>query len=269
MKILENLSLNSEDIEVQTSKFRWIYNYNEYCLDEVNLETMQTVSVEISAPIDDNWYTCICYLPGNKSFCYRGNTMLDHICGIAFIIDEDHKIQVLPSKIITIGYCATFCNNYVYMFGEFCLFRYDLVKRRWEKIIAKLGLSNFCTCISINNMILVAWFDCEDIFIFDLRTCSFSSCPLELGQHSTKVLCRSENAAFLIDFSGLIRESSKNNFYSWAIIGSCMTFDFAIFSVKVFYKNSWYFNIDNAIMKFNLEKKTVKRTNASISYPID
>ncbi|CAG9321861.1 unnamed protein product [Blepharisma stoltei] len=127
MKLLDNLLRN--DQEVESSNFRWIRSNNELDLDEINFETMEKTSYEISSPEDYNaLYTCTCSLPGNKSFCYRGYSRSANQNGIAFIIDEDHKIQILPSEMSTVGYCATYYNNYVYMFGEFSFYRYNLTQ---------------------------------------------------------------------------------------------------------------------------------------------
>ncbi|CAG9321855.1 unnamed protein product [Blepharisma stoltei] len=104
---------------------------------------MEKASYEISSPKDHNELnTCICYLPGNKSFCYRGHSKSTNHNGIAFIIDEDHNIQIIPSKLSTFGYCATYYNNFVYMFGESSLYRYNLINTNWK------NLGNICTLVN-------------------------------------------------------------------------------------------------------------------------
>ncbi|CAG9321856.1 unnamed protein product [Blepharisma stoltei] len=264
MKLLDNLLRDNQ--EVESSNFRWIRSDNELDLEEINLETMEKASYEISSPKDHNeWCTCICSLPGNKSFCYRGYCNYSNH-DIAFIIDEDHKIQILPSKMSTVGYCLTYYNNYFYMFGDSSLCRYNLIKQRWEKLTSNALSDDYCSCISLNGMILVALYDYAYMFIFDLWTFSYSSCTLELEQDSTKILCKYNNVAYLINFSGLIWESDENNLYIWNIISPCNPLYFYTYSIKVFYKNSWYFNMDSVIMKFNLDKKAVSKTSGSISY---
>ncbi|CAG9321857.1 unnamed protein product [Blepharisma stoltei] len=265
MKLLDNLLW--DDQEVESSDFCWIRSDKKFDLDEINLETMKKASYGISSPTDHNEInTCICSLPGNKSFCYRGHSRFANHYGIAFIIDEDNKIQILPSKLSTFGYCATYYNNFVYMFGESSLYRYNLIKQKWKNLGNKCTLGNYCSCISLNGKIFVALYDHIHTFIFDLWTFSYSSCPLRLEQDCTKILCKYNNVAYLIDFSGAIWESDKNYLYIWNIIGHCEPLYFQTYSIQVFYKNSWYFNIDSMIMKFNLDKKTVSKTSGSISY---
>ncbi|CAG9321860.1 unnamed protein product [Blepharisma stoltei] len=265
MKLLDNLLRN--DQEVESSNFRWIRSDKKLDLEEINLETMEKASYGISSPTDYNALnTCICSLPGNKSFCYRGYFNYSNHNGIAFIIDEDHKIQILPSEMSTVGYCATYYNNFVYMFGDSSLCRYNLIKRRWEKLVNKCTSGNCCSCTSLNGMIFVALYDYAYAFIFDLWTFSYSLCNLELEQDCIKIICKYDNVAYLIDFSGLIWESDENDLYIWNIIGPCNPLYFYTYSIKVFYKNSWYFNMDSVIMKFNLDKKTVSKTSGSISY---
>ncbi|CAG9321858.1 unnamed protein product [Blepharisma stoltei] len=106
MKILDNLLW--DDQEVESSNFWWIRSDRKLDLEEINLETMEKTSYEISTPKDYKaLYTCICSLPGNKSFCYRGFWNDSKHNGIAYIIDENRKIRILPTKMLNFGYCAT------------------------------------------------------------------------------------------------------------------------------------------------------------------
>ncbi|CAG9321854.1 unnamed protein product [Blepharisma stoltei] len=268
MKIFENPISSNQRNDIEVSNFHW-FLYNSFDLTELNLETQEKSSHELTTlkdHIDES--TCACLLPDSKLFCYGGTNEWLNFIDFSFIIDKNYNTQILPPGIPSLGNFATYHQDFIYIFGPFSVDRFDLAKRKWEKIIQTPESYNWCSCISFNDYILVTGYDTKDIFALDLLIFSFSWLYFTLELHRTKIFCKSESEVYLIDFSGKIFQSDKNNIFNWNIIGDCKPSILKTHGYKVSYKNCWYFSLGSKLLKFDLDKKTINDTTFKVPHRV-
>ncbi|CAG9321868.1 unnamed protein product [Blepharisma stoltei] len=186
----------------------------------------------INLPLDLNETICMVPLPNSKVFCYGSlrwkeahNHLIPILSGNTFIINPDFSIEILTKGTPCYGSGGIFYDGIAYVFGghndngkiKNIASRYDLNKNKW-KIISNLPVSSaFCSCIEFMRFILIGGFSLSSyVFVYDIFGNSYSM--FLSGVDRTKILCKHNGYAYLINPGGNIYESDYKNPFVWKTV---------------------------------------------------
>ncbi|CAG9321840.1 unnamed protein product [Blepharisma stoltei] len=283
--------------DIRTSKLAWFSAEDPYFC-KYDFETWQETSYRHDFNI---YYTmCMCPIPGNKLFGLSHSYDSEKSSCSVFIIDEEkiniqfiqnfsvpltlsqrHKVEIVFLKdeenvlntflrvIRQTEGVGTYYNNFVYILLE-DIIGFDLINQRWHTIVKSEEHHYWCSSLSFNNLILALEYEREEIYIIDLATLSVSSHSLPLTKDSEKILFKFENLVYLVDFHGILLESSIDDSFNWKII---KYFESAYSDSPYFYNafcnNCWYMIIgDLRIYRFDLDKKKLKELDLELEQSI-
>ncbi|CAG9321774.1 unnamed protein product [Blepharisma stoltei] len=106
---------------------------------------------------------CVCLLPENVLFCYGGTKAWAELIEITCLINEKLEIQMLSSGLPALGCIASYYQNFVYVFGTAFARKFNLNKRKWEKLILIPDFYRLCSCITFNDFSLASEYDSQKI----------------------------------------------------------------------------------------------------------
>ncbi|CAG9321871.1 unnamed protein product [Blepharisma stoltei] len=242
-----------------SSKLDFLSSLNNSTRNQLTVFSLKNFSQEksiLNLPefIDEN--ICICPLPDNKVFCY-GNlswnnteSRIPSVTGLTFIINPDLSIEILEEGIKCYGSGGVFYDGNVYVYGgyndigviEKIASKYNFQDKNW-KIISSLPVpSSFCSCVEYMGLILVGGASRSNkIFAYDIATNSYSEFLSEIEE--TKILCKSNGHAYIINPGGFIYESENNNPFVWKSINKCeWSRDFCdLIGFQMVFENYFYF----------------------------
>ncbi|CAG9332770.1 unnamed protein product [Blepharisma stoltei] len=166
---------------------------------------------------------CITQLPKGELFCFGDYPP----SGVTFIIDENLRIQRLPSGTPCFYSSAIYFNKSVYCFGGIdnenalsalsC--RFDFNRNQWISLTPIPEADYKCSSIVFKGNIIISGFENENIWRYSIDSNSFATIPSEFGKSKRKILINSERL-YLIECEGFIYESEVGDEYTWNQITS-------------------------------------------------
>ncbi|CAG9320684.1 unnamed protein product [Blepharisma stoltei] len=205
--------------------------------------------------------TCLARLPNGDLFCF-GNYELS---GITLIIDNNHRIRLLPSGTPCKYSSAIYYNRNVYCFGGynhnsplFLSSRFNIEKKRWFKLHPMPLKDYSCNSVIFNGNILISGLKNTNLLVYSVYVSSFSTIPYSFTEHIAKILISTAERLYLIECpNGLIYESGIKDEYNWDIIGNSSIKSWTAQVYSSYNKGVIYIitDIQPRYYKFDLEKR--------------
>ncbi|CAG9332829.1 unnamed protein product [Blepharisma stoltei] len=267
---IHSIIQNKQEYSFYNSPYLYSINRSENkpSLLIFNTETKEQEIVSIETSETLSWCTCIAPLPNNELFCFGSATYSSNSYIISTI---DFSSKKIPLSTPCYSASPIYYKNSIYIFGGFNDYimplaeKYDLIDKKWKKLIPLPSASDCCSCVLFKENILISGRFHRKIYAYNTDLESYSELPIDLGRVLHKMLVTWNMTVYAFVDNGVALESEIGNEFKWNKIG-ILLWPCLYKAYRVYGKNSCFFieaNKKENHYYFYLDLK--KRTNLLIA----
>ncbi|CAG9332344.1 unnamed protein product [Blepharisma stoltei] len=160
-------------------------------------------------------------LPNSEIFCYGVHDIYE-----CFIMDCNHHIKIIPITHNCKFAGIVYFESNVFVFGGQTSWKphrrarkYNFAMNSWEKLAMMPKPASSCACLIYKQKVLLSGREHRFLYLYDIKLDSYSEIVNGLGK-SNKVLLGSDSKVYIIEESGGIYESERDNEYKFNRVGN-------------------------------------------------
>ena len=225
LTIKEELDLNFSDNYSDLYYADELIHFNRDSKELVRIQLPQGKRRVTTMPYSKNFgiQAAICKLPGDQYFHYGGFTSFFGICSDCYIISSSGIQEYTPYHHI-FSSSACYWEDSVYVFGGCNVFtgkiacKFELSNKTWSEIQPLPVAMSSTSSISFNECIYLTGYQANSLYSYDPKFDSYSK-ELSLKKDSHKLLCRSNQAGYLISEDGIFVRRRHTEYWEKKEIG--------------------------------------------------
>ncbi|CAG9322091.1 unnamed protein product [Blepharisma stoltei] len=152
------------------------FTENSKILNKFNIQTKAKEQVVLDIPENMTKYTACCQLPDGKIFCY-GNYLEDRsYSGIAFIVDKNHQIELLPEFMQCAYSSCAYFEGRVFIFGGknwegdlAIAAKYSIAEKTWFGLMNLPVASHGCSVVYYNKDFYISGINHDTLYAYNIE----------------------------------------------------------------------------------------------------
>ncbi|CAG9335831.1 unnamed protein product [Blepharisma stoltei] len=219
---VETRTISRESFEMEVDEIV-VFRNSTKKIARVNLATFNTTEVEVEVADPIFYYVAMCEIPNTGVFCF-GNW--NPCRGTAYIIYPDSRIKQLEDGAPCCYSGAVYYKKAVYVFGGCSgnyltlAEKYNFTTEKWEKLSPMPDASHLVTTLVYNCQILLSGYHHSKLYSYDINYDTYLE-VLDLKPDVCRMLCKGNDKAYLIEWTGQIYEC-EYNISSWRVVGEAL-----------------------------------------------
>lgn len=245
-----------------------LFEHDSKILRSISFRDWEIEYNELALPVNIDFRTCMCLIPGMKIFCY-GNTHDQVPTGLTFTVDFQNNVKMLATGTPSRSAGAAYCNGWVYVFGGHSLDKplalaekYSLTRNVWTKLNPLPKAFYYPGVCNLGNYMIMSGVGTSFAYIYDILISSYQQVIKLDEENSTKIICQGNQRGYIIETKGKIWESRIGDPYIWQVIEESDIPSWHLVSYRVSYMNNIYFITDEypcpTLYRFSLDTKDCK-----------